>query len=237
MGFIIFFYIYYKRKFMLDIKEKIKNFLILEYVDSIIDEEYPSSFDREHFKSLSSYNSRVKYCEEHLTRIASGSARIVYQIDNEKVLKLAKNKKGLAQNEIEASHSQYYDLENVLARTFDADQNDLWVEMELARKVRVADFKRIVGFDFKDYCKAIHNYDNEANNRRRYDMDIDPEILKDMWEDEFIYDIFQYIAGYEIPAGDLMRLNSYGLVKRNGQDAIVIIDFGLDNDVYTSYYS
>jgi hypothetical protein len=33
------------------------------------------------------------------------------------------------------------------------------------------------------------------------------------------------------------RLNSYGLVNRNGVDDIVIIDFGLTNDIYDTYYS
>jgi hypothetical protein len=36
--------------------------------------------------------------------------------------------------------------------------------------------------------------------------------------------------------GDFGRLNSYGLVNRNGVD-IVIIDFGLTNDIYDTYYS
>jgi hypothetical protein len=38
------------------------------------------------------------------------------------------------------------------------------------------------------------------------------------------------------PAGDLMRLNSYGIVNRNGEDIIVIIDFGLTHDIYDEYY-
>jgi hypothetical protein len=38
------------------------------------------------------------------------------------------------------------------------------------------------------------------------------------------------------PAGDFMRLNSYGVVNRNGEDIIVIIDFGLTQSVYDEYY-
>ena len=41
------------------------------------------------FKSLPSFAARVRYCNEKLQRISSGSARIVYKIDDEKVLKLA----------------------------------------------------------------------------------------------------------------------------------------------------
>ena len=66
--------------------------------ESFIEEDYPSSFDMERFKSLTSFNARIKYCEEHLQRLGSGSSRIVYKIDDKKVLKLAKNKKGISQN-------------------------------------------------------------------------------------------------------------------------------------------
>ena len=61
----------------------------------VIDEDYPSSFDMEHFKQLKRFNERVRYCDEHLTKISSGSARIVYIVDDKMVLKLAKNEKVL----------------------------------------------------------------------------------------------------------------------------------------------
>jgi len=110
--------------------------IIRENLEEILNEDYPSSFDMEEFKKLTSFAARIRYCEEHLQRISSGSSRIVYKIDDEKVLKLAKNKKGLAQNEIEVMYGQSYDLESTVAHVFEHDENYLWVEMELARKVR-----------------------------------------------------------------------------------------------------
>ena len=63
--------------------------------DEVLGEEYPSSWNIEEFANLKSFNQRKNYCEQNLRRISSGSGRIVYQVDNEKVLKLAKNKKVL----------------------------------------------------------------------------------------------------------------------------------------------
>jgi len=97
---------------------------VFETIETLMGEEYPSSFNMEEFKTLRSYSARVRYCETHLQRIAAGTARVVFKIDNEKVLKLAKNQKGLAQNEVEISYSQYNDLEHVLARTFDYEPNE-----------------------------------------------------------------------------------------------------------------
>lgn len=66
---------------------------------------------------------------------------------------------------------------------------------------------------------------------------VNKELVEKMWEDEFVYDVFNYIGNYGIPTGDLQRLNSWGIVKRNSQDTIVLIDFGLNSDVKASYYS
>jgi hypothetical protein len=221
------------------IKQRLQEAINLELIENLMDEDYPSNFNIEEFKSLRDFAKRIRYCEEHLKRISSGSSRIVYKIDDEKVLKLAKNKKGLAQNEIESGHSQYQDLSDVTARVFAYDENGLWIEMELARKLTPSEFKRITGFQFKDYVAVIHNYGNDvhAGRKKGYNMPVDKAISAAMWENEFTYDVLQYIGNYELPVGDLERLNSYGIVKRNGHDAIVLIDYGLIADVYQSYYS
>jgi hypothetical protein len=211
----------------------------LDEISTLLDEDYPTHWDVEEFKKLTSFNARIKYCEANLQRISSGSSRIVYKIDDEKVLKLAKNRKGLAQNETEIEYSQYYDLSGVLAKVYEYDTGNLWVEMELARKVRVSDFKKITGFTFKEFEMAIHNYGIDTGNGRNSigKMPLDKNIQEKMWEDEFVYGIFDYIGNYGIPVGDLMRLSTYGIVKGDNDERIVIIDYGLTSDVYTSYYN
>ena len=96
-----------------------------EMVKETIEEDYPVSFDMEHFKTINSFNDRVQYCEEHLQRISSGSGRIAYKIDEEKVLKLAKNKKGVAQNEAEIEGQDGY--VTIFAKTFEYHPNYLWL--------------------------------------------------------------------------------------------------------------
>jgi hypothetical protein len=207
-----------------------------EAIVETIDEDYPKTFDKEHFESLTSFAARVRYCEEHLQRISSGSSRIAYKIDNEKVLKLAKNKKGIAQNEVEIEYSKYHDIEDIVARVFDYHPNALWVEMELARKVTKAIFSKVTGLNFDDFGKTLINHYSQ-NQGRGKKFNVHPEIVEMMWEDEFAYQFLDFVGGYDVPAGDLARTSSYGLVKRNGEDDIVLIDYGLTSDVYQSYYS
>lgn len=202
-----------------------------------LDEVYPLSWNIETFKNIKSFRSRVLYCDQHLQKIASGSGRVVYKIDDEKVLKLAKNPKGIAQNEIEIEYGNYGDLRDIVARTFDFDNKGLWVEMELARKVKPTQFKQIVGYSFDDFCKGIriaHEIHVVRNERAQKNK---PPFYDDMWEDEFMHDMFNYLIGYDIPYGDLCRLSTYGIVQRNGKNSIVIVDYGLTQDVMDTYYS
>jgi mRNA-degrading endonuclease RelE of RelBE toxin-antitoxin system len=216
--------------------------LIKEEYNNILDEDYPSSFDMDYFKKITSFNKRIEYCEEQLQRISSGSSRIVYKIDDEKVLKLARNKKGLAQNEVEISQGNDYYLEQsgILAKVFDSDENDLWVEMEFAEKMKVSDFKRIIGIDFIFFGEFIENYYISLDQRRSRNKIIknySDEINDMMWENEFVSGILDYIGNYDVVVGDLKKLSTYGIVKRNSEDTVVIIDFGLTGDVYDNYYT
>lgn len=205
-----------------------------------MDEAYPTTWSIEIFKTLKSFNKRIKYCEEHLQKISSGSSRIVYKIDDEKVLKLAKNRKGLSQNDVEIQYSQYSDLSDILARTFDYADDNTWVEMELAKRFHPSMFKKLIGFDWNDYVMAMNKHYYRVNPQRTIGrMKIEPntETEDQMWENDFCYSMFSLLGNYDIPVGDLLVPTSYGIVKRNGEDTIVLIDYGLNNEVYGSYYS
>jgi mRNA-degrading endonuclease RelE of RelBE toxin-antitoxin system len=206
---------------------------IKKIINEILKEEYPASFEMEYFKTLKSFNKRVEYCQKNLQRISSGSSRIVYKIDDEKVLKLAKNSKGLAQNEVEEQYSDDYLLEDILAKVFDYDENYLWVEMELAMPLTAKKFEQLNGYTFNSFCEALrYHYFLSKGKRLAEPLDMDK-----FWEDEFATMIFGYIENYDVPLGDLTRLSTYGIVKRNNQDTIVLVDYGLDNNTLKKYYS
>ena len=62
---------------------------------------FPEGFDVEQFKELKTFRERLQYCKERLKKLGAGTGRIAYQIDDGTVLKLAKNAKGVAQNDVE----------------------------------------------------------------------------------------------------------------------------------------
>ena len=195
-------------------------------------ETYPAGWDMDEFKKLNSFEKRIKYCNTHLTKLGFGSSRIVYKIDDEKALKLAKNRKGLAQNELEIILSNSSNLDGIVAETFDHSEDNSWVEMELAKELTPDLFKQITGLDWNDYIENIeihYKYVNSnSNNKSR----------EDFWYNDFALDMFILIGDYmgTIPVGDLMKTSSYGVVKRNGKDKIVLVDYGLSIEIFDKHY-
>ena len=210
---------------------------------------YPVAFNMEEFKSLTSFKSRIRYCLDKLGNpLGTGSARKVFPIDNEKVLKLAINQKGLAQNEAEDD----WFLQNIgiAAKVYDVDENYRWIEMQRARKAKLNDFKRFSGgYDF-DFIRAYIEYVYSLYGRQgRWGwgfsyLDDDKkrtieEIMdSDFYSDSLFYRIYEYMANYTLQNyGDLMRLSSWGVVSEDGQEDLVLVDFGLNDDVAEKYYN
>lgn len=204
--------------------------------EGLLDEDYPISFNRDEFKALTSYRARIEYCTDHLTRIGSGSSRIVFQIDDDKVLKLAKNRKGLGQNEAETSifNSGWHD--DICAKVFDYNKDDLWIEMELAKPVKKSDFQAILGVSLENIYYYLHNHYNLANGKDP-DFDLGEEMTEKVGEMEFVWDMQQIMDNWDVPAGDFGRTSTYGKVLRDGEVVIVVIDYGLTSSVHSTYYS
>lgn len=210
--------------------------ILSETLQTPLDEDYPTSWNVEEFAKLENFSQRQKYCDEHLTKMISGSGRIVYKIDNDKVLKLAKNTKGIAQNmtEIDLGGESYFD--HLFAKVYESDPDGKWVEMQLASKLTTGKFKSIMGYSFEDYSKAIRNFDFQNVNIDRRFSQYEIEDADTIYEDEFYSGVTELMANYRMPSGDLVRTNSYGVVSDGGSDKVVLVDFGLTQDVYDDHY-
>ena len=214
-----------------------------QYKKIVQEMAYPSTFNMDEFKSLTTFAARIRYCETRLQRLSSGSSRIVYKIDDEKVLKLAKNKKGIAQNQVEGG-DYYKNSIGCFAEIYDVDDDFLWIEMQLARKAKLSDFKHLTGYDFDVMCQWIYNCRSRYSRggygyNKSYDNIFNSEKFEEGLENYSIFaDIQEYLCNYQLESiGDLVRLNSWGVVNDEyGQEKLVIIDSGLDDNVMSTYY-
>lgn len=201
---------------------------------------YPSNFSMEEFESIRSHAKKIKYASERLKKIGVGSSRVVFQIDDEKVLKVAKNQRGVMQNEVEADYSlQNYAL---IAKVFESSENPngvMWLEMELAKKVNPKRFEQLSGYSMKTLNDFLLFENERINPRNRISIQsqMTDEQHQEMWENEFISDLMTFTSSYDmVIPGDLIKLNSWGEVIKDGEDSLVLIDFGFNKRVQYKYY-
>ncbi len=203
--------------------------IFCEGQDFIIDEmAYPADFNAEEFKNIKSFAGKQKYARERLLgKVGAGSSRAVFKIDDEKVLKVALNQKGLSQNLAEAEgYKQNYD---VLARVFDVDYDDMWIEMELAKKISPKRFNQLTGTspeEVADWLECQRYGGRKCSTTGKLE------------ENDFAMDLQNFTGDYQYPVpGDFGRISTYGEVLRDGKPTVVVIDFGFDEntrDIYTS---
>lgn len=215
-------------------ESKMKTICITEEQSKMLKEAMDDKFDFDTLNFLKSFNSRVKYCRQHLGKpIGKGSSRMVFQIDDEKVLKLAWNEKGIAQNEEE--ERAYGD--DIFPIVYDIDINGEWVVSEFVLPAKAQDFKHCFGLTFNDFVSFIHACGKYRFGRRYWE-----EMDKEQWENliennEELAAFDDYIGNYGyIVIGDMSRICNYGLTKRNGNAHIVLLDSGLTEDVWNTYY-
>lgn len=218
---------------------KIRN-IISECTDRVIkryiNEAMDDTFSLDELSSLRSYAARVRYCKQHLGYpIGNGSSRIVFQIDDEKCLKLAKNEKGIAQNEVE--YDKYAETYDVTPALFECDNDSKWIVTEYVLPAKAQDFKECLGIDFRTF----QNFVICANNcyaRRPSSTDMSDEQFCELVDNnEWLDNLYHYMSDYQVPCGDILKLANLGMVMRHGEPQIVILDSGLNQDVYERYYS
>lgn len=202
---------------------------IIEALD-IITTDQP--FDVKTFKTLSSFAARTRYARSKLQLISNaGSSRIVFDLGNDKVLKLAKNAKGVDQNRNEAD--DYAQRSGVTAKVYDSDDEFLWVISDKVDNITEKEFEQLIGIPFKFYCDAILTHEADVRRGQQGGKRIlTSEQMRPLWDNEFIFDIFDLMGSMSILGGDLMRLGSYGKCKGE----VKLRDSGLTNNTYNEHY-
>lgn len=204
---------------------------------AVITEAMKDTFSLEELSSLNSYSKRVQYCKSQLGMpIGNGSSRMVFQIDDEKCLKLAKNEKGIAQNEEE---SQYYlQTYGIMPKVFETDNDSKWIVSEYVLPAKAQDFQHCLGMSFQKFCEVVKAFYLSYARRTPYlssSISYD-ELVEIVENSEWLASLESYMGDYQLPFGDLTRLANFGLVQRDGEPEIVILDSGLSQDIYDRYY-
>lgn len=202
----------------------------------------PDDWDKDVYNPTVSFAQQIRYATERASKVGTGSARVAFNIAYQgrpTVLKIAKNKKGLAQNEHEANtFGDYYvkDL-GITIPMIDYDEaNDpaRWIHTELAQKIKPNQFKQFFGVPHGDIPVVIDQGTGNVKLKSRHKDEYE-EILwnEDNPHHNYISALVNLCGNYDIPPGDFGRLANWGLYKSRP----VIIDLGLSTEIYKLHYS
>lgn len=199
----------------------------------------PDDWDSHMFSPRTPFAKMVRYAQERAQKVGQGSSRVAFKIPyqgRDTVLKVAKNRKGMAQNEVEARTLEDWYLQklNLMIPLIDYDeQHDqpTWIHMEYATKAKESDFKRATGGTLSQTIEtAIVLSGNSSLRGFKYYRE-HPSVNQ---ESELIQSLVDYFGNYgDVQVGDLFRLANWGIY--NGHP--VIVDAGLDADTYKTFYS
>lgn len=198
------------------------------------------SFSLKELDGIWDYEDKFEYCCEHLGKpIGEGNSRAVFQINDDRVLKLAIDESGEAQNRVEAGDEIYKDELNIFPIMYNYDKECYtWVISEYVLPMEKEDVVKIFGINDVEFFHIIQALDRLVDKEKTGDIS-----EREVGSIEYYSRCHPFFAGFVkclrdeiLLAGDLSNLDNFGITQRNGELIPVILDSGINMDVYKKYY-
>ena len=173
-----------------------------------------------------------------------GSSRIVFDIKNNRVVKIARNNKGIEQNKLEASAGRDPQVERILASVWEFSDDFSWVVADKVEPLENGDgaiAEKIVGISWnevRDLVSAGANKENavtsiEGGETKTKKTSGKPGVgcLK---EDSFLSALDYFMTRYEgLLPGDIAKLSSWGITEKG---CLVLLDYGITIKKFRELY-
>lgn len=208
----------------------------------------PPDWDKEVYKGKGTFKDRIRYAVERAKKVGQGSSRVAFITEYEgrpTILKIAKNKKGLAQNNVEADilddpYTQGLDITIPIIDYDEENQQPLWIHTEMAEKATektLCDIMKCQSLrDVVNLAKSVSGADPQmvpANKQRERIIaksgisEQDYAILE-----EYATSIAELMVHFDLTPNDLLTPKNWGIYKGKA----VIIDLGLTDTVWSTLY-
>lgn len=194
-------------------------------------EELPPNSDNlktvlSNLEKMETYAARKKYAEANLKHLSSGSSRIVYLTPGKTIVKLAKNDKGIAQNEAEANPDM---KSKHLNKILSGAKNHSWIEVPYLEKITEKEFKEMTDLEFEDFGEAIRYGLRDVSGNTDKEK---PAHFEEVAKSGIYKEVRDIGEKFKLMPGDLARISSWG--EKDG--CPVLIDAGLTKDVFADFY-
>lgn len=201
----------------------------------------PAEWDQTVFTPATSYKKRIEYAVARAQRLGTGSSRTAFEIQYDgrpTVLKVAHNRKGMAQNaaESELLDDGYLKTLGIVIPLIDYDEDHtqpVWLHLEKAQKASEKQLCELMKcgklawlVDAAMYAQTGKGSDHKADIIQLYG---DDDVLETFHE---YVDSLQELHSFKINLNDYRRAANWGIF--NGSP--VVIDLGFTYDVAKQHY-
>lgn len=217
----------------------------------------------EKLNALTSLKKKQQLINTTLQLIGTGTARKVYKFED-KVLKVAKDKRGIAQNKEEYNVSK--ENNKIFTIVFDAAPDFSWILAERAEPCTEQKFKSIYGISYDDFYGFMFCLEMGikpgTNPRKLLDTLVSKQFKVPMidvfvaWHQykrsgdkalnkyhlsnkcgNFLTRCYQYKMSHpEFVADELATMENVGIVNRDNKLSAIIIDSGMNEDILFRLY-
>ena len=217
--------------------------------ESTVDEmALPADWDPTALGHDKTFKSRLDYAKQKAPRLGGGSSRVAFVIPDqgrETVLKIAKNKKGMAQNEAELDilkdgYIGQLDIVIPLVDYDKANSQPTWIQTELAKK---ASEKQLCAIMKCDNLQQLVNMAWAITGKKKYLGNYQAyasHLLQTGHKEEDIETMTDYANtladlnnSFDVELGDFGRAANWGMYEGKP----VIIDVGFNSNVMQQYYT
>lgn len=207
----------------------------MKIADLLYEMPMPTDWDKDQFNNRTSFAKQLKYAMERAPKLGAGSSRVAFKIPfegRETVLKIAKNQKGLIQNEHESgfAHDGLIQQLEIMIPFIDYDEENeppRWIHTELAQPARQQDFIKACGGTLGDLMAAAGRILGQKDYAHYGNADKVDE------DDKLCSALFHLVGDYDLPFHEFSTIKNWGIY--NGKP--LIIDLGVSHDILSHHYS
>jgi hypothetical protein len=207
------------------------------------------TFKINEFTALSDPKLILDYAHQHLDLLGQGSSRATFLLSSRYVLKVAINRAGVEQNNVEfkISHDPY--VRDIIAKVHSSDNNGYWNIADLVRpfegglssmdpfadtkyykheQKRQEEFNENSAIEWKGFNHLLTKED-PMKVYKQMKREKDPELKRSY---EMANKVNYLMEHYGSDIADILRIDHWG---KTPDGRVVILDYGLDNTVAQRY--
>jgi hypothetical protein len=214
----------------------------IKETNTIMEVPLPQDWDKQVYTPQTSYKKRIEYAVKRAQQSGTGSSRTAFMIEyqgRQTILKVAKNRKGMGQNEAEANILEDYILQqlDIAIPLIDYDEEHdqpVWIHMEKAQKAtgkQLCAMMKCPSLDILiDHASYIASGQNASKLQEWLRTKLSAEDLETFFE--YSDKLSDLSNNWNINISDFRRPANWGIWNNTPR----VIDLGFTQDVAKDYY-